>query len=103
MTKEFYESGAPHFEAYVFPFYYDGTNIPSFFTLNFFHQSGTAGSNGGYFGPIDVYAGANPRVPHYPPRYAVMNANMDRTFDANSTSTKELADVLATLIEDLGL
>jgi|TARA_R110000824_G_scaffold401755_1_gene614911 hypothetical protein len=34
-------------------------------------------------------------------RYTVTNVTPDRTFDANSTSTAELADVLGTLIDDL--
>lgn len=33
--------------------------------------------------------------------YTVTNVTTDRTFDANSTSTDELADVLGTLIDDL--
>jgi len=33
--------------------------------------------------------------------YTVTNLNTDRTFDADSTSTAELADVLGTLITDL--
>ena len=33
--------------------------------------------------------------------YAVTNEGVDRTYDANATSTEELADVLGTLINDL--
>ena len=33
--------------------------------------------------------------------YTITNDVTDRTFDANSTTTAELADVLATLIRDL--
>lgn len=33
--------------------------------------------------------------------YVVTNGTEDRTFDANSTTTAELADVLATLLSDL--
>ena len=35
------------------------------------------------------------------PDYTVTNGTTDRTFDADSTSTAELADILATLIADL--
>jgi hypothetical protein len=35
--------------------------------------------------------------------YTPTNVTTDRTFDANSTSTDELADVLGTLIADLKL
>jgi len=38
-----------------------------------------------------------------PAGYTVSNANDDRSYDANSTSIDELADVLATVIEDLQL
>ena len=34
-------------------------------------------------------------------RYTVTNVTADRTLDADSTSTAELADVLGTLINDL--
>ena len=34
-------------------------------------------------------------------RYTVTNVTDDRTYDANSTTTAELADVLGTLINDL--
>ncbi len=34
-------------------------------------------------------------------RYTVTNVTTDRAFDADSTSTAELADVLGTLITDL--
>ena len=34
-------------------------------------------------------------------RYTVTNVTIDRTLDADSTSTAELADVLGTLINDL--
>lgn len=34
-------------------------------------------------------------------RYTVTNVTADRTLDADSTSTAELADVLGTLIQDL--
>lgn len=34
-------------------------------------------------------------------RYTVTNVTTDRSYDANSTSTAELADVLGTLIDDL--
>ena len=34
-------------------------------------------------------------------RYTVTNVTADRAFDADSTSTAELADVLGTLITDL--
>lgn len=44
----------------------------------------------------------NPRSPAAGEEvYAVTNVTEDRTFDANSTSTDELADVLGTLITDL--
>lgn len=33
--------------------------------------------------------------------YTITNQSEDRTFDADSTSTDELADILATLIADL--
>lgn len=33
--------------------------------------------------------------------YAVTNGNLDRTFDADSTSTAELADIIYTIIQDL--
>lgn len=36
-----------------------------------------------------------------PPAYTISNLTIDRTFDADSTSTAELADVLGTLIADL--
>ncbi len=36
-----------------------------------------------------------------PSAYTVTNATPDKTYDANATSTAELADVLATLINDL--
>ncbi|MBM2817028.1 MAG: hypothetical protein HW421_3790 [Ignavibacteria bacterium] len=36
-----------------------------------------------------------------PAGYSVTNKTTDRTFDANSTSLEEIADVLATLIDDL--
>lgn len=36
-----------------------------------------------------------------PPTYAASNVTTDRTYDANSTNTDELADVLGTLIADL--
>ncbi len=35
--------------------------------------------------------------------YTITNDTTDRTFDANSTTLDEIADVLATLIEDLGM
>lgn len=35
--------------------------------------------------------------------YTVTNATFDRTFDANATSVNELADVVATMIDDLNL
>lgn len=35
--------------------------------------------------------------------YTVTNATTDRTFDANATSIHELADVVATMIDDLNL
>jgi uncharacterized lipoprotein YmbA len=34
-------------------------------------------------------------------RYTVTNVTADRTLDADSTSTAEIADVLGTLIQDL--
>jgi len=34
-------------------------------------------------------------------RYTITNVTADRTYDADSTSTAELADVLGTLINDL--
>tara|TARA_R100001126_G_C4841384_1_gene157122 strand:+ start:378 stop:626 length:249 start_codon:yes stop_codon:yes gene_type:complete len=34
-------------------------------------------------------------------RYTVTNVTTDRTFDADSTTTAELADVLGTLLTDL--
>lgn len=36
------------------------------------------------------------------PAYTVTNSNVDRTFDANATTLHELADVVATLIADVG-
>lgn len=33
--------------------------------------------------------------------FVVTNATVDRTFDANATTTAELADIVATLISDL--
>jgi hypothetical protein len=36
------------------------------------------------------------------PSYTVTNLTTDRTYNANSTSTAELADILGTLIEDVG-
>lgn len=35
------------------------------------------------------------------PAYTTLNATTDRSYDANATTTEELADVLATLIDDL--
>lgn len=35
------------------------------------------------------------------PPYMLTNIDIDRTFDANATNVKEIADVLATLIQDL--
>lgn len=35
--------------------------------------------------------------------YTITNDSTDRTFDANSTTVAELADVLATLIRDLAV
>ncbi len=35
------------------------------------------------------------------PTYTISNLSEDRTYDANSTSTAELADILGTLISDL--
>jgi hypothetical protein len=42
-----------------------------------------------------------PVVPPSTPAYTVTNGTIDRTYDANGTSTAELADVLYTLIQDL--
>ena len=35
--------------------------------------------------------------------YTVTNGTADRTFDANATTVDELADVVATIIDDLNL
>lgn len=40
---------------------------------------------------------------HFSETYTVTNLNTDRSYDADSTSVAELADVLGTLIDDLGL
>lgn len=40
-------------------------------------------------------------APLAPKQYTTSNVTPDRTFDADSTSTAELADVLGTLISDL--
>lgn len=45
------------------------------------------------------FHGTNP--PDSPPDYTTSNDQTDRTFDADSTTTDELADVLATVINDL--
>ena len=37
------------------------------------------------------------------PAYTVTNLTTDRVFDADATSTAELADVLGTLIDDLNM
>ena len=43
----------------------------------------------------------NGQTPAARPDYTVSNGLVDRAFDANSTSTAELADVLGTVISDL--
>lgn len=40
-------------------------------------------------------------MPYSPSAYTVTNGTTDRTYDADSTSTAELADILATLLADL--
>lgn len=40
-------------------------------------------------------------LPASPADYTVTNALTDRTYNANSTTTDELADVIATIIADL--
>jgi len=40
-------------------------------------------------------------LPTNPATYTVTNEAVDRTYNANSTTTDELADVLGTLINDL--
>ena len=40
-------------------------------------------------------------VPRKGSTYTITNDTTDRTYDANATSTAELADVLATLIRDI--
>ena len=42
-----------------------------------------------------------PRIPASPEDYTMTNVTTDRVLDADSTTTAELADVLATLITDL--
>jgi hypothetical protein len=42
-----------------------------------------------------------PPIPKLSPKYTVTNGTLDRTYDANATTTAELADVLYTLITDL--
>lgn len=38
---------------------------------------------------------------HISSTYTITNGTTDRTYDANATSTDELADILYTLIQDL--
>jgi hypothetical protein len=42
-----------------------------------------------------------PRIPASPATYTPTNVTTDRSYDADSTTTAELADVLGTLIADL--
>ena len=44
---------------------------------------------------------ANDKKPLEAPDYTTTNVTTDRTFNANSTSEAELADILGTLIKDL--
>lgn len=46
----------------------------------------------------DLIAASKPNV-----TYTVTNALTDRTYNADSTSVAELADILATLLSDIGL
>jgi hypothetical protein len=63
-----YEAGAPHFDAYVFPFWFDGANAPTSFTITLNQRGGALGAGGGYLGPIDVYRGIKPTPADFPPQ-----------------------------------
>jgi len=53
-----------------------------------------------FAGSVGIFGTAPPAQPT---GYAPTNVSTDRVFDANATTTEELADVLGTLIEDLKL
>jgi hypothetical protein len=54
-----------------------------------------------FTGDPDVGVAFNGNAAIAQPNYTVTNVTTDRTYDANATSTAELADVLGTLIADL--
>lgn len=57
------------------------------------------GTEGGATGQKLGFFGTTPVVQR--PTYTITNLTTDRAYDANSTTTDELADVLGTLIADL--
>jgi hypothetical protein len=55
----------------------------------------------GYTGPIGYTGYTGPAIAGSGQTYIASNVTPDRTYDANATTTDELADVLGTLIADL--
>ena len=69
--------------------------IPSITSMDIHAVEPTDPSRGGV--DADLRLGQQLQMPPY----AITNLTTDRTYDANSTSTAELADVLGTLVTDL--
>ena len=73
----------------------DGENV-----IIYADNAGGTITTGFEFDP-DVGVSFNGSTPYAAPTYTVTNDVTDRTYDANSTTVAELADVLGTLIADL--
>ena len=84
----------------------NGTNMVIYSNQNSEHvvlrgKTAAAANKILFEGDPDVGVGFFGATPFAPPTYSVTNLTTDRTYDANATSTAELADVLGTLIADL--